>query len=107
MIMRKIASVIFVVGLLGLASSVQAQHHGHYGHHGYHYHPHYGWVLPTIVGGVIGYEIARNQQPVVIQQPPVIIQQQPQSGIQTQTCTPWIERQGSDGSITRTRTCTQ
>lgn len=102
--MRNIASVIFVVGLLGLASSVQAQHHGH---HGYHYHPHYGWVLPTIVGGVIGYEIARNQQPVVIQQPPVIIQQQPQSGIQTQTCTPWIERQGSDDSIIRTRTCTQ
>jgi hypothetical protein len=103
--MRKIASVLFMVGALGLASTAQAHH---YGHHGYHYHPHYGWVLPSIVGGMIGYEIARNQQPqVIVQQPPVVIQQQPQSAIQTQTCTPWIERQEADGRITRTRTCTQ
>jgi hypothetical protein len=105
--MRKTASVILV--MLALTGVAQAQHYGPHRHHqGYHWHPHYGWVLPTIVGGVIGYEIARSQQPpVIVQQPPVIVQQQPQSAIQTQTCTPWIERQEADGRITRTRTCTQ
>lgn len=75
-------------------------------HRPFHYHPHYHradpfiWVAPTIIGGVIGYEIARQQtQQVVIQQPPQVI-------IQGQNCTPWTEVQNPDGSITRTRTCT-
>jgi hypothetical protein len=36
-----------------------------------------GWVAPLIIGGVVGYEINRANQPVIIQQPPVIIQQPP------------------------------
>ena len=38
-----------------------------------------GWVAPAIIGGVIGYELARPYYappPVVVQQP-VIVQQQP------------------------------
>ena len=40
----------------------------------YHYRPHCcgyggGWVAPAIISGVIGYEIARSQQPVIVQQP--------------------------------------
>ena len=41
----------------------------YYHHHGYYPGPNYGWVAPTIIGGVIGYEIARNQPPVIVQQP--------------------------------------
>jgi len=109
--MRKLTSVLFLASLIFTAGLAQAQHY-HYGpryypgyHHGYHWHPQYGWVLPTIVGGVIGYEIAKSQQPpVVVQQQPVIVQQ-PSTTTQTQTCSPWIERQEADGRITRTRTC--
>ena len=40
--------------------------------------PHYGcggcWVAPAIVGGVVGYELARPET-VVIQQPPVYVTQ--------------------------------
>ena len=40
----------------------------------YHYRPHCcgwggGWLAPAIITGVIGYEIARSQQPVIVQQP--------------------------------------
>jgi hypothetical protein len=41
----------------------------------HHYHSGWGWVAPTVIGGVVGYEIARSQQPVIVQQPPVIVQQ--------------------------------
>jgi len=42
------------------------------------------------------------QQPVIIQQQqPVVVQPQNQS------CSPWTETQNPDGTITRTRTCTQ
>jgi hypothetical protein len=84
--------------------------HGHHGHHGYWHRGGNGWmwIAPTIIGGVIGYEIARNQPPVVVQQPPVIIQQQPVQVYGTsQNCTPWTETQNADGTITRTRTCAQ
>ena len=67
-----------VILTLALLASVPAfaQHH----HHG-HGHWHRGnngwvWVAPTIIGGIIGYEIARNQPPVVVQQP-VIVQNLP------------------------------
>ena len=95
--------VILVLALLTSASAF-AQHHGH--HHG---HWHRGnnswvWVAPTIIGGVIGYEIARNHPPVVLQQP-VIVQNQ---GLPVyQQCSPWTEIQNPDCTITRTRTCNQ
>lgn len=56
--------------LVLLASSISAQAHGYYRN---------GWVGPALIGGVLGYELARPryyEQPVVIvQQPPVYVQQ--------------------------------
>jgi len=110
-----------IVLALALLTSVPAMaqyatmspHHGYRAQYGHHGHWHRGsngwmWIAPTIIGGVIGYEIARNQTPVIVQQPPVIIQQQPGQVYGTsQNCTPWTETQHSDGTITRTRTCAQ
>lgn len=97
--MKKILAILLFVA----STTAMAQHHGHYGHHHGHWHYRGGpspwvWVAPTIIGGVIGYEIAKNQQPVVVQQPPIVVQQ---------NCSPWTEIQNPDGTITRTRTCTQ
>ena len=66
------------------------------------------WVAPAVIGGVIGYEIARPPvyQPPVVVQPPVVIQQNPVV-VQGQNCSPWTQVQNPDGSITTTRTCTQ
>ena len=95
---------LLIAFLLLTSTSTFAQyHHGH--HHGYGFRP-YSWIGPTIIGGVIGYEIARQQpiiiqQPTIVQQQPVIIQQSPQ------VCTDWKEIQQPDGRIYRERTCTQ
>jgi len=93
--------------LMVLSAPVFAQHHhGHHGHWRHHGGPNpWVWVAPTIIGGVIGYEIARNQPPVVVQQQPVVVQ--PSPVIVQQNCSPWTETQHSDGTVTRTRTCTQ
>lgn len=102
-----------VLAILLLTISAGAMAHGH-NHHGGFYRPHYGgwgwggWVAPTIIGGVVGYELAR--QPVIVQQPPVIVQQppvmvQPQMTTQPVNCTAWTETQNPDGTITRTRIC--
>jgi len=66
------------------------------------------WVAPALIGGVIGYEIARPPvyQPPVVVQPPVVIQQNPVI-VQGQNCSPWTQVQNPDGTITSTRTCTQ
>jgi hypothetical protein len=92
--MKKVLALV----LLSVSITAFAQH---YGHHGYWRRDgsNWGWVAPVIVGGVIGYEMARPTPPVVItQQPPVIVQQQ-------QNCSPWTQIQNPDGSITTTRTC--
>ena len=100
-----------LLALLLLTASVSAM-----AQHGYGFRPHgyygggWGWVAPTVVGGVVGYEIARSQQPVIIQQQqPVIVQQQQPVIVQQpqQLCSPWTETQQADGTITRTRTCSQ
>ena len=51
-------------------------------HGGYRYHPHYhghvanyNWAVPAIVGGVVGYAIARPPAPVVV--PPQIVEVPP------------------------------
>jgi hypothetical protein len=100
---------ILAILLLAASASAMAQHHG-YHNHGY-WRPHsngWVWVAPTIIGGVIGYEIARNQPPVIVQQPaPVVIQQPAPYYGQSQNCSPWTEVQNPDGTVTRTRTCAQ
>jgi hypothetical protein len=104
--MKRLVALIFLI----VSVSTMAQPgFRHYHHHGYYPGPNYGWVAPTIIGGVIGYEIARNQPPVIVQQP-VIVQPAPPATVyygQTQTCTEWVEVQQPDGTITRTRTCRQ
>ena len=95
-----LAAVLFAV-------STGAMAHG-YSHHG-HWHRHnnaWVWVVPTIMmGGVIGYEIARNAPPSA--PPPPVVVQQPSVVIQQPNCSPWTEIQNPDGSVTRTRTCQQ
>jgi hypothetical protein len=93
-----------LLALLLVSGSAMAQHHDYYRHQ-HHGHwqrggPGWVWVAPTIIGGVIGYEIARNQPPVVVQPPPVIVQRQT-------VCTEWKEIQQPDGVIYRERTCNQ
>jgi hypothetical protein len=55
---------ILTVLLLTCSMSAMAQHgsnHGrHHGYHGSHNRGGYGLVAPMIIGGVIGYSIARN-----------------------------------------------
>jgi hypothetical protein len=92
--MSKILSAL-ILSLLAVSASAQHRHfHGGYGG-GWGYG---NWVAPTIIGGVIGYEIARSQQPtvivngqpggvivngqpvppnppIIVQQPPVVVQQ--------------------------------
>ena len=100
-----------IIALLFLTASVATMAQPgfrYYHHHGYYPGPNYGWVAPTIIGGVIGYEIARNYPPVIVQQP-VVVQQAPATVYygQSQQCTVWTEIQNPDGTITRTRTCSQ
>lgn len=92
--MKKILAVI----LLTVSAGAMAHGpHGHWRHSG----GNWNWVAPVIVGGVIGYELARPPapQPVVIQQQPIIVP--------GTNCSPWTQIQNPDGTITSTRTCTQ
>lgn len=99
-----------IVTLLLLSTTITAFAHGPY-FRPRHYHDHWGWVAPVFIGGVVGYEIARNQPPVIVQPPvvvqqqPVIVQPQPYYG-QSPNCSPWKEVQTLDGNIYRERTCT-
>jgi len=65
--MKKIIIALFLFAVVGTANA--QWHHG--GGH-YVYRPGYGWVVPSVIGGVIGYELARPRQPDV-----VIVQPQP------------------------------
>ena len=96
---------VLAIAILALATvPVMAQHrnnHGHQGHHGHHNHRAAGngnWVAPLILGGVVGYAITRNNEPVLVQ-PPMVYS--------TPYCGPWTETLHYDGTIVRQRTCTQ
>lgn len=62
------------------------------------------WIGPAIVtvigGAVVADVISRNRREAVIVQQPQVVHQ-------TQTCSAWTETQNSDGTITRSRTCSQ
>jgi hypothetical protein len=103
--MKKFLLVFMLsAGLGSCANPVFAQYHHNHGYWGRGPAGSWVWVAPTVIGGVIGYEIAKSQPPVVVQQQPapIIIQQPPGPN-----CSPWTEIQNSDGTITRTRTCQQ
>ena len=102
--------ILISLALLMVTVPALAQHwnHGHR-HHGqaryYGHYSHNNWVAPLIIGGVVAAAIANR--PLTTQTETVIIQPQPVVVQQHQNCTPWTETQNSDGTITRTRTCTQ
>lgn len=58
---------ILAITTVGANAQWRHQHYHRSGGYGW------GWVAPTIIGGVVGYEIARSQQPVIIQQTPVVL----------------------------------
>ncbi len=108
---------LLVLMLLTLSASAMAQHQGHGFRHGHGHgngHGHWargfsggwGWAVPAAIGGMLIYEASR--QPIYVQPNPVVIQQQPVYTPQAySSCTPWTEVHSSDGTISRTRTCTQ
>ena len=67
--MKKILAVLLLV----TSSAAFAQHHGprHFGHHHRHWHPHYGWIVPAVIGGAVVYAATRPD-PVVVQQPIIL-----------------------------------
>jgi len=71
------ASILAMSALFAYSPSAQAQWH----HHGGYYRGGCygcGWVAPALIGGVIGYEISRSNQPVIVQQqPPVYVMPAP------------------------------
>ena len=77
--------------ILLVSTSVMA--HGYWRHggpSGWH------WVAPAVVGGVIGYEIARPTPPVVIvQQPPPYVT--PPLSVTPEVCSPWTQIRNPDG----------
>lgn len=101
--MRTIRKLILAVAPLLVSAPAFAQWHHHH-----HYYGGYrgGWVAP-VLGGVIGYEIARSQQHVIVQQQPVVVQNPPVVYQPRENCTAWVETQHPDGTVSRTRTCTQ
>lgn len=91
--------MLIVITLFALCSSVNAEER--YGRHDFHGHYEYRgnawvWVVPTIIGGVIGYEIAKSQPTTQT----VIIQQQNPT-----VCSPWVTTVNPDGSTVQSRTC--
>ena len=99
---------LIVLVLITLSASAMA--YGHGGHHRGYWARGYGggwqWMVPTIIGGAIVYEVAR-QQPVYVQQPDIVQQQPVVLEPQNQSCSPWTETQNPNGTVTRTRTCTK
>ena len=91
---------LLLAASLALVATTASAHGGYWRHDG---RGGWNWVAPIIVGGVIGYELARP--PVVVQQPPVVVQQPQPVVVQGQNCSPWTQIQNPDGSITTTRTC--
>jgi hypothetical protein len=106
---RILALVLILISATAIAQPYQPYHH-HHGHWQRGGVNGWMWVAPTIVGGVIGYELARNQPVVINQQPPIYVNGNvinPPVVVQQTPCSPWTEILNPDGSITRTRTCTQ
>jgi len=73
-------------------------YHGGYGHGGY-YNNNYNYVMPLLIGGVIGYELGQPRYGSA-----VTTNVYPSTPIY-QNCTAWIESIDQYGNHTRTRTC--
>jgi len=94
-----------LLALALITSTTAFAQHGYWRHDG---RGGWGWVAPAVIGGVVGYEIARPPvyapAPVVVQQPVIVEQPQVVQPAQ-QNCSPWTQIQNPDGSVTSTRTC--
>lgn len=85
------------------ASERERDYHRHTG--GRHDGNHLNWIVPAIIGGAVIYGATRPSEPVYSQpQQPVYVQPAP---FPAQRCTIWTEVQNYDGTITRSRTCSQ
>lgn len=107
--MKKILAILL---LSAITIPAMAQHHGYDGYRGGQWVRHGGgWGWAPFIGGAVAGAVIYDiyNRPVVVQQPQVIVQQtQPPIVVQQgQNCSPWMETQNPDGSITRTRTCPQ
>jgi hypothetical protein len=105
--MKKI--IIGIAAALVTSTPVQADawHHGYGGYRNYGYRP-YGWVAPAVIGGAIGYSLARPWYPPtpVYAPAPVYVEQAPAVLPAPQpVCSEWIEVRGADGTITQQRVC--
>jgi hypothetical protein len=72
-------TLIAITLAAGLITPALAQHHQGFRHFDHHAHRGggWGWVAPTIIGGLVGYEIARANQPVYVQPSSVYVQPNP------------------------------
>ena len=96
--------ILISLALLMVTVPALAQHwnHGHR-HHGHaRYYGQGNWVVPIIIGGVVGAAIANRP----VQTETGIVQRQP-IYVPQESCTPWKEIQTPDGQTYRERTCTQ
>lgn len=93
---------LLLVSAPAFAEPQMYKRHHHHHQMQRHWHSNHGWVwiAPTIIGGVVGYEIARNQQPIIVQQQQPVV-------LQTVGCDEWKEIRHSDGKITIERICHQ
>jgi hypothetical protein len=98
--------LILSVLMLAVAGTASAQWHHHRTGPTVIYRDN-NWVAPLIIGGIAGAIIARESQPVIVQQSPVYIQQQPIIVQRQPVCTEWKEIQTPDGQIYRERACSQ
>ena len=96
---------LLIIALALCSAPAMAQWH-HERYRGGVYYGGSNWLAPAFVTGIIGYEIARSQQPVIVQQGSIIVQ--PPVLVPAQTvCTEWKEIQSADGQIYRERNCFQ
>ena len=77
--MKRFLSLFILTLVLTTSAEACCYRDGYY-HHGYDGGG--GWVAPALIGGVIGYELARPpvvvEQPVIVQPPQVVAQPQVQ-----------------------------
>ena len=90
--MKKILLVLLAT--FCLTANAQYRHDRIHPHHVWK--PGMGWVIPTIVGGVVVYEIVKAQQPqqVVVEKEVVV-------------CSEWKEIETPEGKLYRERSCSK
>jgi hypothetical protein len=97
----------YIVGisLLLISTSTLAQHHHRHHHHHHHQrNQNLEWIVPVIVGGVIGYGISQSRQPAQ-PAPPARAPEREVIIVREPVCTAWQEYHYPDGTVVRERTC--